>query len=308
MSTKAFSLMLLVVVVLGGIAGGALFAFSGHDTKELAIGADSPTATPLVVPGDSSPNPSGAPSSESNATPDGAPLGDGTRPQGARRFAGIEPIAGTLAKLSPTGIVVTSRDTGADAEIIVPAETPVRLSETAGDTTSLIPGAEIVAFLQRNADGAISVTNVTIGGFGGGRGALGGYSGQGGIFGQTSQGNQGVDGTEFNAVPGTITSFAAGALTLQTNDGPIDVTVADDTPVQLTIAFADLADQLAIGSDITIIGQRNDAGIYTPIIVASGTLGGFGGAGGGFGGGGRRGQRGDGTGVGGVGGAIQIPQ
>jgi hypothetical protein len=306
MSTKAFSLMLLVVVVLGGIAGGALFTFSNNETKEPAIAADPPTDTPLFVPGGSTPNPSGAPSSESTATPDVAPLGDGTRPQGAMRFAGIEPIAGTLASLSPTGLVVTSSDTGADAEIIVPAETPVRLSETAGVTASLVPGAEIVAFLQRNARGAISVTNVTIGGFGGGGGALGGFGGGGG--GQQRDGGTDDDGTEFNAVPGTITSFAAGVLALQTTDGPVDVTVADDTPVQFTIAFADLADQLAIGSDITVIGQRDGAGTYTPIIVASGTLGGFGGAGAAFGGAGRRGQRGDGTGVGGFGNALQIPQ
>lgn len=290
MSTKAFSLMLLVVVVLGGGVGGALFAFSDNDTSDPEIAADLPTATPTA---DSD---AGALSGESavdgTVTPTGDLFGDGTRPQGGRQGLNIEPISGTLASISLVGLVVTSTDTGADTEVIVPPETPVRLSETAGDTDALNPGTEIVALLQRAADGTISVTSITIGGFGRGFGGGGGGFGGAGATGTTA------DGTEFNAVPGTITSYAAGALVLETADGSVNVTVANDTPVQLTIPFADLTDQLAIDSDVTVIGQRDDAGTYTPVTITTGTLGGFGGFGGA---GGRvRSQRGDG-------GVITIP-
>ncbi|MDA0798659.1 MAG: hypothetical protein O2884_08315 [Chloroflexi bacterium] len=288
MSTKAFSLLLLVVVVLGGGIGGVLYAFSGSDTSDTGIAADLPTPTPTAD------NNGGDLSGESivdgTVTPSGNLFGDGTRPQGGRIGGNIEPISGTLASISLVGLVITSTDTGADTEVIVPPETPVRLSETAGDTDVLIPGTEIVALLQRAADGTISVTTITIGGFGRGfGGGGGGFSSAGGTGGTTA------DGSEFNSVPGTITSYTAGALVLESADGSVNITVANDTPIQLTIPFADLTDQLAIDSEITVIGQRDDAGTYTPVTITTGTLGGFGGFGGGAGG--RvRGQRGgDGT-------------
>jgi hypothetical protein len=291
MSTKAFSLILMVVVVLGGGIGGVLYAFSGSDTEEPTAAAGLPTATPSS---------SFDSLSVGDTVPDGSTIitGDGTRPQGGRIGGNIEPISGTLASISLVGLVVTSTDTGADTEVIVPPETPVRVSETAGDTEALVPGAEIVAFLARAADGTISVTNISIGGFGGAGGVGGGRAG---VIGGTT-----TDGTEFNAVPGTITSFASGALVLQTADGSVDVTVADDTPIQLTIPFADLTGQLAVDSEITVIGQRDDAGTYTPLTITTGAFGGFGG--GAFGGaGGRvRGQRGDGS-TDGAGGTFQLP-
>jgi hypothetical protein len=288
MSTKAFSLMLLVVVVLGGGVGGALFAFSGNDTSDPGITANLPTATPTTD--GSASRITGESALDGTVTPTGDLFGDGTRPQGGRQGFNFEPVSGTLASISLVGLVITSTDTGADTEVIVPPETPVRLSETAGDTDALTPGTEIVALLQRAADGTISVTTITVGGFGRGfGGGGGGFAGAGGTGGTTA------DGTEFNAVPGTITSYAAGALVLETADGSVNITVANDTPVQLTIPFADLTDQLAIDSEITVIGQRDDAGTYTPVTITTGTLGGFGGFGGGAGG--RvRGQRGgDGT-------------
>jgi hypothetical protein len=301
MSAKAFGLMLLVVVVLGGTVGGVLFAFNGNDADAPAIAGAIPdaTATPTFsVEGFGANSITGA---------DGTSLLDGTLPDGGGRFGGrqglsIETVAGTLSSVSLIDLVVTSPDTGADTTVVIPPETPVRVSETAGDTTALMPGTEIVAFLQRAADGSINVTNVTVsngvlaGGAGFGGGAFGG-----GTFG--GGGGTTADGTEFNAVSGTITALSAGVLSLLTADGPVDATIADETPTQLTIPFADLDGELALESQVTIIGQRDDAGTFTPITVTSGELGGFGGRGGFGGGGGRRGQQGDG----GFGG-FQIPE
>jgi hypothetical protein len=291
MSAKAFGFMLLIVVVLGGVVGGALFAFSGDDVEESAIADVEATATPT---GDT-----GAILGE-DIFSGGTPTPDDALPDFGGRLGGglpIEPIAGTLASISPIDLVVVSADTGAETTVIVPPQTPVRLSETAGDTTSLVSGAEIVAFLQRTADGTITVTTITMGAFGGGGG---GRIGAGGGFGGGTTG----DGTEFNAVPGTVTSFAGGTLALETADGPVEVTVSDDTPISVTVAFADLDGQLALDSTVTVIGQRDEAGVYTPITIATGDLGGLGAGRGGFGGG-RRGQRGDGDGGSG---GLQLPE
>jgi hypothetical protein len=260
MSTKAFSLMLLVLVIVGVTIGGALFAFTGEDSPVAAI---VPTPTPA---------PENAIAGESIVTD------DGTRLSGGRQGLNVEPIRGILASISATGLVITSTDTGANTEVIVPPQTPVGLSETAGDTSAITPGAEIVAFLQRTVDGAITTTSITIGGFGGGGAGLGGFAGRGG----TTGGGTAGDGTEFNAVTGTVTSYASGILDLETTDGSINVTVAEDTAIRLTIAFANLTDQLDLASEITVIGQRDDAGTYTPIAITAGPLRGFGGAGGNF--------------------------
>jgi hypothetical protein len=252
MSTKAFGVMLLVLVVVGGTIGGVLFAFIGGDSGDAPLVAIVPTPTP--------------PSTTDNAIAgDSIITSDGTRIPGGRQGLNFEPISGTLASLSATGLVVTSTDTGANTEVVVPPETPVSLSETAGDTSSLTPGTEIVAFLQRAVDGTITVTNINIGGF----------SGRGGA----PSGGTTTDGTEFNAVPGTVTSYDSGTLVLETSEGTINVTVAEDTAVRLTITFADLTDQLDLASEITVIGQRDDAGTYTPIAITAGALGGFGGGG-----------------------------
>ena len=268
--------MLLMMVLLGGIAGTALFAFNDK-SEEPAVAADAPTTTPRSRIEDNSTKPDNTQPTNSTITPEVDTRSAGAFPQFGRSGANMEPIRGTLTSLSPTGLVVTSNDTGADTEMTVPPETPVRLSEAAGDTSALTAGTEIVAFLQRDADGAISASSINIPSIGSTRGTLNDL--RGAARGELQSGGRATsEGNEFNAVPGTITSLAGGALTLETVEGSLNVTVADDTPVQLTIAFGDLKGQLATDSEITVIGQRDDTGTYTPIIIASGSSGGFGGA------------------------------
>jgi hypothetical protein len=262
MSTKAFSFMLLILVIVGGTIGGALFAFTGEDTEGTPVAAVLPTPTLA---------PDNAIAGESIVTDDGARL------RGSRQGLSVEPIRGILASISATGLVITSTDTGANTEVIVPPQTPVSLSEAADDTSSITPGAEVVAFLQRTVDGTITATSITIGGFGSRAAGFGGLGGRGG----TTGGGTAADGAEFNAVTGIVTSYASGILDLETTDGSINVTVANDTAIRLTIAFANLTDQLDIGSEITVIGRRDDTGSYSPITITAGALGGFGGAAGG---------------------------
>jgi len=261
MSTKAFSLMFLVLVIVGVTIGGALFAFTGDDTEGAPVAAVVLTTTP----------------GSENAIVGNIVTGDGTRLPGGRQGLNFEPISGTLASLSITGLVVTSTETGASTEIVIPPQTPVSLSETAGDTSALTPGAEIVAFLQRTVGGTITATRITIGGFGSREAGLGGFGGRG----RTTNDGTDDNSTEFNAVTGTVASYASGVLELEATDGSINVAVADDTAIRLTIAFANLTGQLDIGSEITVIGRRDDTGSYSPIAITTGALGGFGGAAGG---------------------------
>ena len=291
MSAKAFVLMFLAVVLLGGVAGGALFAFNGGNSAESAIAAATATPTSDLV--------NDATASGDGTTgiliPGSSTQTDGERAQGGRQGLNIEPIAGIIDTIGQRGLTITSAETGAQTEIIVPPQTPVRLSEIAGDTDALALGTEVVAFLQRATDGTISVTNITIGGFSGGRGDGGGLGMFGGRAGALGGGTT-TSGTEFNAVPGTITNFVDGIITLEAVDGLIDVTIADDTPIQRTIAFTQATDRIATNSQVTVIGQRDEAGAYIPITIVIGDLGGFGGGRGTFGGGGRRDQQGTGDG------------
>ena len=296
--------MLLVAVILGGIVGGVLVTLN-NDPEAPATVADLLTTTSTtnsvttVAPAEN------VQSNESSITPDVGALGESEMPQGRRRGLNIEPLGGTLTSLSPTGLILASHDTGAAFEITVPPETPVLFRETAGGSNVLTAGTEIIASLQRSAEGSITARNINLLGFSEGRNALRRLGGA--ERGLDREGGTATEGAEFNAVPGTITNFMNGALTLETADGSVTVTVDDDTPVQFTIAFSDLDNQLVIDSQVTIIGQRNDAGIYTPITIASGIRDGLWAAEGGLGGG-RRGQRGDGTQGSGREGSLQRPQ
>ena len=91
-------------------------------------------------------------------------------------------------------------------------------------------------------------------------------------------------------LPGTVVSFDNGTLNLDTPDGPAAVSVADDTPVNITKAASEAASYMTEGTQVTVVAQPDDAGGLSAQTVVLGDLGGFGGAfggagvGGGFGG------------------------
>jgi len=269
-SSKAFSILLVVIVVVGGLIGGSLFAFRGDDDPAIAA---LPTATPTPDASDANGQIQGD-SSGDFVIPDGAP-GDGALGgfggrQGGGGFGGggFTPIAGALVSIGSSGVTITTAE--GESVVPIPPETPVRLAKTVADAGSdLATGVEIIAFLTRETDGSFSASNIIIGGFGAAGGFGGGFAG-GGTGGVTQ------DGTEFNAVPGTITAFVDGLLSLETAGGPIDVTVANDVTVQLTIAFSDASSELTIGETLTIVGQTAEDGTFTPITIATGDLSGLG--------------------------------
>ena len=91
-------------------------------------------------------------------------------------------------------------------------------------------------------------------------------------------------------LPGTVISFDNGMLNLDTPDGPAAVSVADDTPVNITKAVSEAAGYMTEGAQVTVVAQPDDAGGLSAQTVVLGDLGGFGGVlggagvGGGFGG------------------------
>lgn len=274
-------MMLIAVVVIGGVIGGTLFAF-GDDHAPPAAALPTATSTPTADANDVGGQLQGESSGDA-LIPDGGTGDSAFGGRGGFGGGGFTPVAGTLASIDATGVTVTT--TQGESIVPIPPETPVRLSRTIAEASaSLKPGVELIAFLARETDGTLSASNIVIGGFGG-AGAGGGVRRGGGGVAQ--------DGTEFNAVTGTVTAFANGVLSLKAADGAIDVTVAGTVPVQLTIAFSAAVGELALGETITVLGQTAEDGTFTPITIATGDLGRL--RGGGFGGG-RRGGGGQGGG------------
>ena len=325
MTGKAFIWMVALVAALGaGIGGGAYAAIGGDsaaaaDIVSDATGAEGSDATgdegqnanpfdnldpPTGPPDDGGPSSVGGPLDESPTTPtDGdAPtgFGGGQRPGGGPAGGAVELIAGAVTTVDSTGLVVATGD--GPVTVDVPPDTPVRLVKTGADAGGdLVSGTEIVAFLTRTTDGGVEATNIAVGG--GGFGGLGGFGGGGGRRGAGGGGAGGGGagdggGTGFNVVTGTVESFTGGVLSLTTADGTIEVTVADDTPVQITLVFADAAADLAPETEVTVIGGRAEDGSFQPLTIATGAvdLGGRGGRRGGRLGGGGQGGGGQGGG------------
>lgn len=282
MTSKAFLYLILAVVGVGAVAGGAVAILSkgggspNNTVNAQAIASPTPAAT-------------GTPGANNNFR------------------LNAEPISGTVVSVTSTDLTLLSN--GSNVDIAVPSTTPVSLSGTlATAADDLTAGTNVVAILQRDANGNLSATNLIIGNApGGGRfGGGGSRFGGGGTTGGTTTGTPAPDTSGFNAVTATVVSFANDVLTLDTGSGNVDVNVTSSTPVRVTIPFSDATGKLTQGMQVTAIGQRDASGTYTPFTITTGGLrlsGGFGGpggtggtGGGAFGSGGFRFRRGGGTG------------
>ena len=130
---------------------------------------------------------------------------------------------------------------------------------SATPSTNLVVGADVTAVLARTEAGVVA-RNVAIGGAGTGGLGFGGGGRQGG-------------GAGANVVTGTIASVGGGTLVIETAEGPVEVVLADDTPVLITRSFADAAGDLPQGTEITVVGQRTDDGELQAIAVTTGAPG-----------------------------------
>lgn len=299
MGSKAFIWLIVAIAAIGaGVGVGLVAANGGGEPETSATGPldlQAPQAGDDGTVGSSfAPDGDGTEGSEASDGDHAPATGGRQRPGGGGLFGGgtIEPITGTIASLGTGGL--TLETTEGMVEVPLAADTPVQLRKTVAEAAGdLVPGAEVTAILVRTPEGTIDVRNITLGGggfggrlFGGGFG--GGGDGSGGGFGGGGFGGSGT--TEFNAVTGTIVSLADGVLTVENDEGSVETVVTDDTPVTISRVFAEAGDDLAVGTQITVIGQRAEDGTYQAFTVTTGALelqdGGFGGFGGG-----RRGQR-----------------
>ena len=88
---------------------------------------------------------------------------------------------------------------------------------------------------------------------------------------------------------GAIVAFGGGTITIENTEGSVEAVVTDDTPVRISRLFSEASEDLAPGTEITVIGQRAEDGQYQAFMITTGALqdsglGRFGG--------GRRGQQG----------------
>ena len=108
---------------------------------------------------------------------------------------------------------------------------------------------EQLAQLRQQFQGQGSAGGGGFGGFGGG--ALGGDSAL----------------TGGGRVTGTIEAITDGFITLNTQQGPIEVAVGADTMIEVTLAGA-LGD-LAVGGTVTVVGTRGDDGTFGATTVTA---------------------------------------
>ncbi len=163
-----------------------------------------------------------------------------------------EPLTGTVAAFSDATLRLDTPDGAVD--VAAPPETPVVVAKTAAEARAyLLEGIEVSVGTRVDETG--SLTAVTI--------LAGAPAGLGGLAG---------------LVTGSISSFADGALSLETDAGQLDVSVPGDTPVQVRLAAADATAELTEGSAVTAFVQRDAGGSLAAVNIFIGEPGGrFGG-------------------------------
>ena len=65
---------------------------------------------------------------------------------------------------------------------------------------------------------------------------------------------------------GEITRIGDGRITIETDRGPVDATLDDDTLIREVTSEGQLAD-LPVGAQVRLIGQRTDAGEFRAVAI-----------------------------------------
>lgn len=186
----------------------------------------------------------------------GGLFGAGLPEAGARN---AEPLTGTVASFEGGMLRLETPDD--EAVVATPPDTPVTLQKTAaGAGAYLAEGAEVSVVTRPDDTGGLAAAAIIVGGAGQGAGSGRGFGGLAAV------------------VMGSITSFADGVLTLETESGGVTVAVPDDTPVQIVATAAEAAGELTPGVSVTAFVQREADGSLS---AASVNVGGGGGESGG---------------------------
>ena len=197
-------------------------------------------------------------------------------------------VLGGLVGASFVGGMVLGKNSGAEAADNVVAAPAPQPPSAAAQSPAQVDGQGLSQLRQRIQSGEASQEEIAqlreqlraqfgAGGDGPGGGTGGGFGGGG--FGGSG------------ALTGTLESVDGNVVTLNTAQGPLQVTVTEDTTIQKTVQVT-VAD-LALGERLTVGGARGEDGAVeaTTIFVLPEGQEGLrpGGFGGGGGGGGRRG-------------------
>ena len=163
-----------------------------------------------------------------------------------------EPLTGTVVSFSAATLRLDTPDGVVD--IAAPPDTPVIVAKTAAEAGAyLLEGSEVSVGTRVDEGGGLTAVTVL----------TGAPEGLGGLAG---------------LVTGSISSFADGALSLETDAGQVDVSVPGDTPVQVRLTAADAAAELTEGSAVTAFVQREADGRFAAANIVVGEPGGrFGG-------------------------------
>ena len=178
----------------------------------------------------------------------------GGQPDGAAFLA--EPREAAARNTEPlTGTVVSFEDwmlrletPSGEADLALPPDAVVNVTESAaGAVAYLTKGAEVSVAVRPDGSGGLAAAAIIVN-----------SAGQGGRSGLAA------------VVVGSITSFADGALTLETADGAAVVVVADGTPVRIRSTAEEAAGELAPGVSVTAFVRREMDGSLSATSVSVG--------------------------------------
>ncbi|MDA1096626.1 MAG: hypothetical protein O3B84_05160, partial [Chloroflexi bacterium] len=174
------------------------------------------------------------------------------------------------------GIAVgkTQADTEASAVAEASARPAANTAQQQLEATAPLSADQLSNTRQRLGSGDISPEELTqlrqqfrAQGGAGGDGGFGGFGGGG-----ARGGNGALAGG--SRITGTIEAITDGVITLNTQQGPIEVAVGTETTIELTRP-GELGD-LAVGGTVTVVGTRGDDGTFgaaTVTVVPEGRVG-----------------------------------
>ena len=286
MGSKAFLMLMITTLVIGGAIGSAI-AMATNQGKGNNVRANTSSVNTTGDTGTKAASTTSTTPTPTLAGPTSTAGGNGGRGQ-----FGQNRLIGTLAEIDGNDIMVETSQ--GRVSVIANASTSVQKTVT-GNIGDLKAGIQVSITGQRGPDGMIQAQNVIVlaqgvgglfgqgdsangGGLGGQNGGQGSGRQGGGAEGAGSAGN-GQTGP--GAVVGTIDSIEGGVVTVKTTQGiMLKASVGADVPVQQTIAGG--LQDLKIGLRLSIVGQRDANGVVQAqtILIDPEGAGGFFGQGG----------------------------
>ena len=172
---------------------------------------------------------------------------------------GVTQAVGTIESVDGNTLTVTTELTVVTAEL---TENTVINITSVLEPSAVTPGIQVMVISER-VDGSNLASTITIlpegqNGFGRGAGGLGG--------GQAGPGGQGgLDLGAARPLVGSVTTADAGGFTLETQQGPLPISVDEETRIIETQQGA--ASDLRTGMRVTVVGQADEEGVINALAV-----------------------------------------